>query len=32
MNPSAAVIGKNASDDIAYASYNSVPAEFEQFL
>ena len=32
MNPSAAFIRKNASDDIVSASYHSAPAEHEQFL
>jgi len=32
MNPSAACIGKDASDDIASAFYNWPPAERQQFL
>jgi len=32
INPSAAPIGKNACDDISSASYNSAPAERQQFL
>jgi len=32
MNLSAAIIGKNASDDIASASYNWVPADLQRFV
>ena len=32
FNVSAAFMGKNANDDIASASYNTVPTECQQFL
>ena len=32
MNPSAAIIGKDASEDIASASYNWAPAEHQHFF